>query len=404
LFECILDSHFSVSTRSQAKPPSAYFAPTGNNYVAVGSSCAAPDVADDSSPGTVVRGHGCLQDQFANPFVPPKPGEPGGGRVTFEQLPGAVGALRCFVLEEDVGQVVPEEDVDGDGDTDRCSGPLKYEWPEIGDDFAEFPVELVNNDGPGTQKVVFCVDREPQLADPQHGCADEPDVATVTENWVGEGGQGSKSVSLAFTKPKPTDPADPCRTGKVSKSIKVGKTETLIACTFDEAGNAVSTGGPGGGRLEWVIDAGADGDNAVEVVGSPPTDTGGDGTITTDIRSKRKGTDLIRVKFLDDAGAVLGTAEVRVDVGGASGGRAASSVTIRRSFKGRVIAEATACTVDRVVILKKKRRGKDNKIDTDRTNSKGKWKIRIAAPSGRYYAKLKRTPNCTGDRSRTVIR
>jgi hypothetical protein len=71
LFECILDSHFSVSTRSQAKPPSAYFAVTpGNNDVAAGSSCAAPDVADDSSPGTVVRVHGCLQDQFGNPFVP----------------------------------------------------------------------------------------------------------------------------------------------------------------------------------------------------------------------------------------------------------------------------------------------------------------------------------------------
>jgi hypothetical protein len=88
----------------------------------------------------------------------------------------------------------------------------------------------------------------------------------------------------------------------------------------------------------------------------------------------------------------------------APGGRTVSSVTIRGSFKGRVIAEATACTVGRVVILKKKRRGKDQKIDTNRTNSKEKWKIRIAEPSRRYYAKLRKTPSCTGDRSRTVIR
>jgi hypothetical protein len=122
------------------------------------------------------------------------------------------------------------------------------------------------------------------------------------------------------------------------------------------------------------------------------------------VPATRNGTNFIRVDFLDDNGAVLGSAQVEKRVGGGTGARTPSKVTIRGSFKGRVLSDVTECTMDHKVVLKKKRPGKDKRVSANRTNPGGKWKIRIFRPSGRYYAKLKKNPRCTGDRSRTVRR
>jgi len=82
--------------------------------------------------------------------------------------------------------------------------------------------------------------------------------------------------------------------------------------------------------------------------------------------------------------------------------RAESSVTIRGSFKGQVVSERRGCKVDRKVILKKVRPGKNKKVGTDRTNKFGNWRINKKNPKGRYYAKIRRTLRCTRDKSPTV--
>jgi hypothetical protein len=400
---CVLDSHFSASAERRPEPPVAYFVSTPDNGdVENGSSCTGPDVADASGLGTHVRVHGCLQDQFDNPFHPRRVQGVGRPAVTFEQDPASVGSLECIV-PEDVIDLEPQdvkEDLDGDGDIDRCSGLLPNPpSPTLADAFTEYPVDLVNDAQSGTQTVTFCIDREPSRADPQHGCADEDDVVTVSETWEPTSGR----MFSAFTEPAPADPTDPCRTGVVSKSNNIGDTDTLIACTSDDAGNAVTTNVPGGGQLKWIIDTGSS-DKAVEFVDAPPTETSDDGTVTTEIRAIRNGTNFIRVDLVDDNGAVLGSAQVETRVGGGTGGRTPSKVTIRGSFRGRVLSDVIACTVDRKVVLKKKRPGTDKRVSVDRTNSRGKWKIRIFRPNGRYYAKLKKNPRCTGDKSRTVRR
>lgn len=82
--------------------------------------------------------------------------------------------------------------------------------------------------------------------------------------------------------------------------------------------------------------------------------------------------------------------------------RAESSVTIRGSFKGQVISEATLCKRDRKVLLKKKRPGPNPTVGKDRTNNRGNWRINKQNPNGKYYAKINRNKNCKGDRSPTV--
>jgi hypothetical protein len=394
---CILDSLFSAAAGRRAEPPVAYLASTpANSDVDNNSSCAAPESTDASPLDTTVRAHGCLQDQFGNPFHPRRAQGMRRPAVTFEQDPASVGSLRCIIPDDVI--VEPgdfEEDVDGDGDIDRCSGLAPSPPVTFTEAFSEYPVELVNSTRSGSQRVVFCIDREPDPADPQYGCADENDVATITETWQAT----SNRVALAFAQPAPADPADPCRTGSVSRSNNVGDTDTLIACTFDDAGNAVSTNVPGGGRLEWIIDT-RGGEQAVEFVDTP-TETGNDGTITAEIRAIGPGTNAIRVRLVEDNGAEIGTAEVEKRV---AGGRSTSSVTIRGSFRGRVLSESTACIAGRKVVLKRRRPGRDKNVAVDFTSSRGKWKQPIPHPAGRYYAKLKRTAQCTGDKSRTVRR
>jgi hypothetical protein len=401
------DVHFSASTTRVATTVRAYFVRSeANPDVDPASSCATPDTEDPNALGAESRVHGCIQDQFGQPFDPATAFPAIGGRPTFEQDEASVGALQCD--PDDVGPIVggtPEDVFNADFDTDRC-----YNVPPVNapfgpaTDFAQYPVDLVNDDEPGTQTVTFCIDQE--ATGPEHGCADEPDAlkATVVKIWIALPDQ----VFLAFTKPAPGDPADPCRTGETFKRNRVGQRDRVIACTFDSNGNPATTDQPGGGRLQWFIETTVGGERtAVKFRQQPPSETGADGTATVGIKAIRRGSNFIIVVLRDANGDVIDRFEIekRVKGGGAGGGgRVQSQVTIRGSFKGQVVSEAAKCEKHRRVLLKKKRPGKDKTVGSDRTNNAGNWRIRKANPNGRYYAKIKRTRRCTGDKSPTVTK
>jgi hypothetical protein len=69
-----------------------------------------------------------------------------------------------------------------------------------------------------------------------------------------------------------------------------------------------------------------------------------------------------------------------------------------------VISADAVCAAGRKVVLKKKRPGKDKRIGADQTNARSRWRLKGNRPNGRYYAKIRRTSRCPGDRSRTVGR
>lgn len=71
---------------------------------------------------------------------------------------------------------------------------------------------------------------------------------------------------------------------------------------------------------------------------------------------------------------------------------AASSVTIRQTdvgFAGRVSSEVSRCAVGRIVVVKRRvPDGPDKTVGTASTNDRGRYRVRVADPMGRYYAKV----------------
>jgi hypothetical protein len=399
---CILDAHFTQSQARSAGAPAAYFVRGPDNAdVEVGSSCGTPDTADTNALGDPTLLHGCLQDQFGDPFVP----GPGAG-ATFEIDPAAgVGSLNCDPGAAG-GPAGTPEDPDADFDVDRCSNVTPPEAITPGDDWAEYPVELINTTEPGDMVVTFCLDNELAEADPNHGCADElaaGNAVQVTKTWIAVPTQ----VFLAFG----AHAGDPeaCRTGKTFRRNRVRQKDTVTVCTFDANGNPQTTEGFGV-RLQWFIETTVGGERtAVKFRQAPPQHTGPDGTAEVGIRAIRRGSNFIIVRLIDIAtgGDVVNDSfeiEKRVRGKGGGGGRVQSQVTIRGSFKGQVVSEAARCEKNRRVFLKKHRPGKNRTVGSDRTNNAGNWRIQKANPNGRYYAKIKRTRRCTGDKSPTVVK
>jgi len=83
-------------------------------------------------------------------------------------------------------------------------------------------------------------------------------------------------------------------------------------------------------------------------------------------------------------------------------------------YHGKVKSEARQCVRNRRVVLFERREGPDAKVGSDRTNRRGKWKVKVPVadlePQDRFYAKARRKLNivsgdgyvCRGDRSKTV--
>jgi Ca2+-binding RTX toxin-like protein len=107
------------------------------------------------------------------------------------------------------------------------------------------------------------------------------------------------------------DPAvvvrDNCLTGDKFKENRIADTDVLLACTFDDGGNLVSTLPAGNGRLQWFIaPAGGGESTAMRFPESPPIDTGTDGTVTVELEAFRNGNDFIEVCLQDDPGGNAG--------------------------------------------------------------------------------------------------
>lgn len=82
--------------------------------------------------------------------------------------------------------------------------------------------------------------------------------------------------------------------------------------------------------------------------------------------------------------------------------RVSSSSTIRYAngtFKGRVRSAKPGCRRGRVVTVKRKKRGADTVIGSNKTNRRGVWKVRHPRAKGRYYAVVKRKRFASGDQT-----
>jgi hypothetical protein len=83
----------------------------------------------------------------------------------------------------------------------------------------------------------------------------------------------------------------------------------------------------------------------------------------------------------------------------------------RPVFHGAAKASDARCKRGRLVTLKKKKAGKDEVVDEDKTNKAGKWKIRTRRARGKYYAKVAKKVfttsdgtviTCQADQSKTI--
>lgn len=113
--------------------------------------------------------------------------------------------------------------------------------------------------------------------------------------------------------------------------------------------------------------------------------------------------------------AVIGLCAGLLVTGNAGAGtvRADSTVTIKAQngdFSGKVKTEEPTCGEGRNVAVFKQKGAQqdpsiDKKIASDTAGLQGSdytWNTGNTGASGRFYARIKRTPECQGDRSETV--
>jgi hypothetical protein len=401
---CILDAHAAASQARAPAVVTARFVPgvTDTNaavtyddleQVDAGSTCASPDAADTNSLGSRSRVRGCVQDQFGQAFTP--------AQVTFESAGVAALANPSATSTPADGACASLTDTDTDGENDRCEKAVA----DATNAFAQYGVDLTNVVEPGTQTVTFCPDED------DNGCADETVSATVTKGWEAI----ADTVFLTYNGTA-TDTSTPfltCTTGDTFRENETGDTDDLLACTFDAVGLpspvAASTDKPGGGRLQWFITPSGGGElTATRFVGTPPRETGADGTAIATLEAFRGGNDLIEVELQNDLGNEVNDAVVQKRVTQTGKPRVESRIGIRGKFRGKVRSPRNACERRRTVVLKKRRPGPDRTVGRDRTNRKGVWRIRKPNARGRFYARVQRQEKrrviCLGDRSKTVRR
>jgi hypothetical protein len=220
-------------------------------------------------------------------------------------------------------------------------------------------------------------------------------------------------VFAAFNSPPPSDPADPCRTGARFKHNSPGDHDDITVCTFDSSGAPVATEASSH-SLEWSI-AGASSDEpiAVRFNPSPPPGetTGPAATAVAGIDALQAGRNTVTVTLLNDTGGYVDSFFLEKEVVGggcAPATRAGSSrptsprspvtscrdvatkLTARagRTFvRGRVQSEPE-CKPERNVTLFRRRRGRDQVIGTDMSNSLGRWAVNAGRLDGTYYARV----------------
>jgi hypothetical protein len=105
--------------------------------------------------------------------------------------------------------------------------------------------------------------------------------------------------------------------------------------------------------------------------------------------------------------------EIRTTFGAGKGAtKVKSRVSIKRKFQGAIKSAVGKCKKGRKVAIKKVRKGRDKVVARDKTNKRGKYKVRKRKVHGRFYSVAKRkkitakggTVVCKSGRSKTVRR
>jgi hypothetical protein len=392
---CILDSHYAVSSARQASRFVQTFAPNPPSPSA-NASCAAPDTDETSNLGTTEDATLCLFDQFSDPFAGP-----------WTETTSGAGSIA------DCGPEGTGHDHNGDGRFEDCVG-------NTGADGVSTGLTFQNPTGPtGDQVLTGCYDPQNQTTVPpvaNHGCADAGSTLTATKtiHW----GTQASEVFLAYNNPAPTNPSDPCRTGVTFKANDVGDFDDITVCTFDSSGNPVPTN-PGAQRLQWTI-TGAQGEEPTAIrfnPAPPPDETSGSGaSASARIEAVQEGDNFVNVFLLDSNGDVVDAFSLEKQVHGENQPRDVTTNLTARKSKIRIRGKANTeseCQPGRSVTLFKRRRGPDNVIGTDDTNSLGRWSV-PARGRGTYYARIAGSTatdnqgggvlNCLPDQSNDVRR
>ncbi|MGI8774688.1 MAG: calcium-binding protein [Actinomycetota bacterium] len=298
-FDCLFDTHYVVSSEPEATTAGITFlnpapgdpTPPGGPVPAAGK-CTPADTDETNQLGDSEFVRFCVTDQFGNPFS---------GPVTFESTgPEGSGFTACS------GGTLHDHDADGRSEhchtTTGTDGTARATINNTSDTFQDAT--------PGDQVVTACSDQQspgaaPPAAPPVgHGCADETVKASVTKHWV----TAPRNIELVFAPEGTFDAQEVCLTGDKFKENVVGDTDTLIACTFDAAGNFVSTMPADNGRLQWFIFPSGGGElTATRFNPPPPNETGADGSAIATIEAFRAGNDLIEVCLRNDPGGNAGS-------------------------------------------------------------------------------------------------
>ncbi|WP_183093887.1 hypothetical protein [Nocardioides stalactiti] len=108
--------------------------------------------------------------------------------------------------------------------------------------------------------------------------------------------------------------------------------------------------------------------------------------------------------FLATATCVVGLSPAEATVAPAD-----STVTIQAEgtdLFGKVKSPRASCKADRFVVLFKvigtRGGGDDSHFANDTTDTDGDWNTGNTGTPGRYYAKVRKTPNCQADSSPTI--
>jgi hypothetical protein len=427
---CLMDAHWTASSDRAAATLVASFEPESDGSPPPGTSCTSPDKEETNPLGDDHELRVCTTDQFGDPFD---------GDVTLESA--GVGDF------EDTGSPCTYHDHDGNQTQEHCH--------LTSSDFSSGQVDdiwIENNTTPGDQTITVCAEGEPgsttsgsgNPAPSGHGCSDETVKDTLVKHWLSL----PTHIHLVFQGTGTT--ADPCHTGDTTKENKVGDVDTLLVCTRGPNDTPATTNQTGGGRLQWTIEPAGGGEvTATRFVGSPPSETGADGTATAQIEAFRPGNDFINVELTRDNNAYVDDISVqkrvtgedlaqcedsvdndgdgKVDFGQDPGCSSAAdndetdtapsdtesetTVTIRYDngrFKGQVQNAVKRCSRGRLVTLKRVRKGPDQTVGQDTANRAGNWSVKKLGANGRYYAKAKKvsftkgngaTHTCLADRS-----
>jgi hypothetical protein len=380
---CKLDGHYVVSQDREAAEAVVSFvrqgSSDGDRDISRDAGCTEPDREDTNPTDSNSHIVGCLFDQFGAQ-------RPANDDVTFES--SGVGGFDDF--SDDCTEL---HDHDDDGIDEHCHSTE-------GDTDEEYDAELFSEDE-GDQNILFCLDEEAfdgteTAPGPDHGCADE----TVTDSLVKHWGAGeANEVTLVF------DDGDGDCEGDTFRENRQGETDTLIACVFDSAGNAVNTNAEGAnGQLQWFITPGADDQTDTRFSETPPQETEEGNEADVGLEAVDRGTDIITVELQDDDGEDVDDDSVEKQVERRR--RARSTVSIRHRgrphrFVGRVTSPRDSCEPGRRVRVRRVRPGRDPVIGSDTTNANGRYRVNHNRTRRRfrYYAQVRGNADCRGDRS-----